>query len=137
MSFRERLVWYIAPALLVIGALTACAPGALASILGAAAPVVAGVANVVTAEQRAAAARLAPGLPADDVAYRDIALRVATLERAASACSGAVAPAPTGDVVTALRDLETASKLLAGEVRAARERAATGADAGTEGAHGL
>jgi hypothetical protein len=73
-----------------------------------------------TAEQRARAAQLAPGLPAEDPALTAIALRLAAVE----AAQRGVAAVPPSEAFATLRELAQLVTLLAGEVRVAQERGA-------------
>ncbi len=99
-------------ALLILSSGCAALPG-LSAALGL-------VDAAFTAEQRARAAQLAPGLPATDPALTAIALRLAAVEQA----QRVAAMAPPADAFATLRELAQVVTLLAGEVRVAQERGA-------------
>ncbi len=111
----------VGPLILCLALLPGCAAlPALSAALGIAAPVLDASLNAYTAEQRARAAALAPGLPPEDPAITALALRLAALEQAQR---GAATVPPT-EAFAALREYAQIVNLLAGELRVAQEKAA-------------
>jgi hypothetical protein len=100
----------------------------------------------ITDEQRAKAAILAPGLPADSPLLAEIAAGVARIEATQRAdtmallsvvkCSCPGTPAPkldlSDDAVRTLRETRDAADALAAKIEAARAAADAGADASTQ-----